>query len=181
MTRKGRNARIGLGSMKDGEDELFREILGGELFDEKEVEVRRAILRELISNGLGAEGRPPSLAKRMANIPEIVGRLTGEVQTARELAERFDDEKAMERLTEYLIAPIAVLIEKNSKSELERETMVEGGDSEAEGNPVVHGGETLEAVSASLCKGILKSRRIDTPLPIFQTRVVTCRERPHAS
>lgn len=111
--------------MGEVEDGFFYKILGMEFPNEEDVMVRKFIVRDMISDGLKADGHPSPLANRMANIPEIVGRLSDEVMAVKDLAEDLEDDEAYERLVEYLVAPIAIFIERNCDSKLEREVMIE--------------------------------------------------------
>ncbi len=91
----------------------------------KELKRKKIVLRDILTKEFEKKGHPEVLAERMSRIPEMVSELSGEVNSSIDLAESFEDEEAVDRLSDFLLVPIVNFIEKRSSSELEKESMME--------------------------------------------------------
>ncbi len=90
----------------------------------KELKRKKIVLRDILTKEFEKKGHPEVLAERMSRIPEMVSELSGEVNSSIDLAESFEDEEAVDRLSDFLLVPIVNFIEKRSSSELEKESMM---------------------------------------------------------
>lgn len=112
-------------SDENEEIELIEEIIGRELLNEEKIEAQKIFLRDTISKNLEEEGYPDILADRISKIPEIISKFSGEVMSSIEIAERLEDEKAVNRLSDFLLIPIVKFIEEKSSTRLEKEIILE--------------------------------------------------------
>lgn len=112
-------------SDENEEIELIEEIIGRELLNEEKIEAQKIFLRDTISKNLEEEGYPDILADRISKIPEIISKFSGEIMSSIEIAERLEDEKAVNRLSDFLLIPIVKFIEEKSSTRLEKEIILE--------------------------------------------------------